>query len=228
MTTLKEQVPEMGTIEVFQALHIEAPPNELSAVRQKLIDTAQAPWAHDNECQNGEPDITVFRHSGDDAHSSVRLRLRQNSNCFDVSSINPIDVNGLDVKRYNVLLQDFAESVVAPVVKYNGAAMTLSSQRQGPVDWLNPEAVRALNKFSRNADKRLDYFLPEDKDRWMEFLIKAHDGDLTDSVCDNLERWLRHSEGLSDEMSDRLSSGLRFGTELLKYYDKAISERSAS
>lgn len=228
MATLKEQVPEMGTIEVFQALHIEAPQNELSAVRQKLIDTAQTPWTHDKSCMTGEPECTVFYYHGSDLNGSVRLRLRQNSNGFDVSSINPQGIEDLGVQRYNDLLNNFAESVAAPAIKHNGTAMTLSNKKQSPADWLKPEAAYALYKFSINKDKRMDYFDPEDTDRWMNFLVTVHNSDLADTVFDNLERWLRHSQGLSDDLSHSLSVDLRSSAKLLKYYDRVLSERSAS
>lgn len=228
MATLKELVPEMGTIEVFQELHIDAAPNELPVVRQKLIEAARAPWTHKTGCQNDEPDFTEFCHHSDGTHSSVMLTLRQKCDGFDVVNINPFESDDLDVKRYNDLLQNFAEHVVTPALKYNGAAMTLTSQRQGPGDWLNPEAACALYKFSRNADKRVDYSHPEDWDRWMEFLLKAHDGDLADSVCENLERWLRESEGWSERTSHSLSLELKFSAELLKQYDKVLSERTIS
>lgn len=228
MATQKTHVPEMGTIEVFQELHIQALPNELPAVRQRLIDTAQAPWMHEKQCQNRDPNFTVFHHHGDDSHNTARLTLRQNSDGFDVVNINPFDSDGLHVQRYNDLLQDFAENVVAPALKHNGAAMALSDQRQGPADWLKPEAACALYKFCRNANKGVDYSHPGDWDRWMDFLIKAHDSHFAASACDHVERWLRESEGWSERMSHRLSVDLRVSAELLKHYDRILSERSTS
>lgn len=228
MAALKEPLPEMGTIEVLQALHIEVPASELASVRQMLIDTAQVPWTHDEEGQSGDPNFTVFRHHGNDAHSSVRLRLRQSNSGFDVSSINPQGFEDISVQQYNDLLQDFAEIVVTPAIKHNGAAMTLSNKRQSPIDWFKPNAAYALHKFSINKDKKVDYLDPGDKNRWMNFLISAHGSDFADSVFDNLEQWFRHSEGLSDDLSHSLSVDLRSSAKLLRYYDKALSNGHAS
>lgn len=227
MAAQTEFVPEMGAIQVFQDLHIAVASIDQSAVRQRLIDAARPPWTYSGKDDpSNDPKIAVFHHNGDAENCRVRLALRQKDDDFRVVNINPHEPGGISMRRYNYLLQDFAQNVVLLALEDQNASLEVTSCMQNPIDWFGDDAAWTLYAFSRNANKSNGYNHPYDWDRWNDFLIKVHDSGRSFSATEHLERWLRESEGWSEEMSQQLSLDYEASGILLDAYDKHKQEES--
>ena len=100
-----------------------------------------------------------------------------------------------------------------------GFEIEVTSNRQSLDDWLSVEAAAALRRFSVLANKSTGSSHPSDRERWVAFLIKAHQDERSFN-SDLLMRWLVEVEGWPEEVADKLASQYEFGLDLLDQYDQ--------
>ena len=127
-----------------------------------------------------------------------------------LANIVPIEIGELGRARYNAILRDFLDLIGNAAADKAGATVELTKPRQGLEDWLSAAAAKALWAFSSCANKLTGSSHPADRERWYDFIIKAHgrDGKLN---TDRLGRWLIEVERWPEYEAHDLVSEYEFG-----------------
>lgn len=122
----------------------------------------------------------------------------------------------LDVTECNAAVKSFY-AWAAPILEREGVMVSLSSERQGPRDWMSPKLAQLL-------DNAVDAGYPAhemEEDFWHRFLIGAYqsDDDVRMTTRD-LEGWLTQDRNWDYEDAHRLALAYESGLDLLAAYDK--------
>lgn len=88
-------------------------------------------------------------------------------------------------------------------------------------DFLSKETftLKALKKFSVAANKSNGRGHPADDERWMEFLIIAHQNN-EPLTASQLRQWLIQEGRWPEEIASYLCSDYEYGRDLLSKYDE--------
>ena len=208
-------------LEVFQDLYFYGPANKRRALRRALLGRVVLPWrrAEEKEKQlsrsaGEDTDILAFQREAGDGLAAATLFLWSRPDGYKVSNIVPLEVGDLGYTRYNAILHDFQQRIAEPAAQQVGFQVKTTPACQSLEDWLSPKAARALQLFSRAANKSTGSSHPLDRERWFQFLIEAH---LANRPLDTrtLARWLAKVEGWDDENANELAIEYEFGLELL-------------
>jgi hypothetical protein len=215
------------SLEVFQDLVLRGPAGARPALRRVLIDHASTPWRHAvseegklSTDAGTDGDVLVFHRQAGDDLAAAYLVLWSRPGGYEVTNIVPRDVPELGYARYNALLQDFIRRIASPASKIAGFTIEATAAEQSLDDWLPPDAAAALGRFSATANKATGSAHPSDRQRWFEFLLKAHTARGAFGT-DYLARWLIEVEGWPDEKAHDLVIQYEFGLALLDAYDRS-------
>ncbi|TDY25974.1 hypothetical protein B0G81_6471 [Paraburkholderia sp. BL6665CI2N2] len=216
----------MPTIRVFQDLSVIAVDKDAPALRDKLIATARKPWFHDPEAESrivgakllpGEGMVAFRRERDLDAEAALVTLWPNGAGGYKVTNIVPREANSLSEQQYNVILRDFAETVVKAAAP--DSSIELSPDHEGPLDWTSQSAANALWEFCASANKATGASHPSDRQSWMHFLVMQHEtghGRLTPS---RLAQWLVKADKWPEDVANDLAIEYESAIELLDYYD---------
>ncbi|CAI2467647.1 hypothetical protein [Serratia plymuthica] len=216
---------KLDGLEVFQELVIKVS-IDLSSAREKILSKVSAPWSNmieeEREIRGAaidDEDVIVFSREPFDNVDESSLILWQDGNSYRVANIVPKNVGDLGIKKYNLILRDFYEKVIYPLVKEEGFNVTISSKTQSLDDWLDESTANSLSLFLRMANKYTGASHPLDEQRWYEFLINAHKSSAS-LDAEQLSRWLIEVDSWPDEIARELAINYEFARGLLKTYDE--------
>lgn len=213
-----------SVIEVFSELTLHCgsiPVVEVGGMLVRQADGHTWRHAHDREDMAkksfGVPaDFFAFEREQLDNIPKTELILWGKGDSMRVSNIVPTASGRLSYSEYNLVLEDFATQVLEPVAHANELRVEHTSGFQGLVDWLSPQGVRKLEVFSACANRSTGSGHPNDRDRWLDFIIAAHED--RSNLSGRLSRWLIEAEKWPEEIARELESEYELGRELLGKY----------
>lgn len=215
---------EESGIEVFQELRLRHPKGA-AAARDAVLTHLGHRWVHRPEREGeirttGELQVIALERSAAGVSPGVSLWMfEENDGGFKVSNIVPLKHGDLGKKGYNDALKDFVTAVVKPAAYETSLEYDLSSGFESIDDWADQDTAAALKRFSSLANKSTGRSHPLDGDRWIAFLLSAHDKK-TSLDSEQLARWLVEVERWPSEIASELASEYSLSRSLLSKYDE--------
>ena len=223
--TTGNAVSHPGTIPDFQELDLLRGSCALDVLRETLIANTSSPWRHAQDREESAlgigaqaDEFLAFERLADDQLPAVGLIFWREGDGYRVSNIVPLEAHQLTHAQYNAALQDFMARIVEPTANTLGLKIKTTAGEQSPEDWMSPDSVGRLKRFSRNANKSTGSSHPFDRERWYAFIIGLH-AERRDIDTEKLARWLGDVEHWSDDAAIDLVIEYEFGRDLLKQYD---------
>lgn len=207
-------------LHVFRDLVFSGDVDRLDDVASAITSELHAPWRRATERDKTEFNVgmewRVFGRETDGRLPGCLLFLTPNSrlNHLYVSNIVPTEGHSLGMDIYNAILAEFTEEFAAPAANKLGIQCQLSDDWADFANSLGESAFKALRAAS--AFKPGTH--PNDRQRWMSFIVTAHRADL-DLDTDLLRRWFV-ADGFSPDRAWQLMTEFDFATELLKLNDQ--------
>jgi len=130
----------------------------------------------------------------------------------------PTESGALNYSAYNRILRDFVDRLANPAASAAGFRVETSRATQSILDWLKPDTAQLLARFSACANKSTGASHPLDQERWIAFLISAHQHG-ADMDAGQLARWLVEGEHWPEEEAGELALQYEFSGSLLRTYD---------
>jgi hypothetical protein len=121
----------------------------------------------------------------------------------------------LSYDEYNRLLRSFYDDVLQRMEPKGEIDFTLTGTNLDLSKDLPKDVYERLRVFSATANKTTGSSHPYDRERWLDFLIKAVDAG-TELDTHTLQRWLVEEERWGPEEAARLAEEYEFGRELLE------------
>ena len=216
--------PAATEIEVFQNLEVFGSHEQLRAFRRNVLANLQRPWRHakkdeERSKRTWKGDVLALERAATDEAPPARLVLVERDSSYWLSNIVPIEVRELGRARYNAVLRDFLDLIGNAAADKAGVTVELTKPRQDLNDWLSLDAAKALRVFSSSANKSTGLSHPMDRERWYDFIIKAHGHDEKFNT-DRLGRWLIEVERWPEDEARDLVGEYEFGSGLLDYLQK--------
>jgi hypothetical protein len=213
-------------LEVFQNLRLRGSSGQLSHFREALIERIAQPWSRSKADERyslgvrGSSQGVLVLHRQPDADApGAKLFLWRNADHYEVSNIVPLGAGELGRSGYNIVLRDFITRVAGPAADAAGITAELTGSMQTLDDWTTPQVASALRLFSRLANKSTGSSHPLDKERWFDFIVKAHASpDRLDTS--ELLRWLVEAENWGEDEASDLVIEYEFGLGLLDFVNK--------
>jgi len=212
-----------ASIDVFQDLTLRLGSRPLKEVHDALVAQTAKPWRHAPEREthdslHTEAEFFAFEREEDGDSPNVGLVLWKEPDCLHVTNIVPIQTGQLSYRQYNAALRDFSNRIAAPVAAKLGLKLDISSATESLTDWMSESTAILLRRFSLLANKSTGSSHPMDRERWLAFVIAAHQE--RREVSGYLKRWLIEVEHWPVETATELAIEYDFGVELLKTYDQ--------
>lgn len=214
-------------MEIFRDLIIRGDTEQLDALMDDLEKSLPPGWVRDRAIEGQLRSLSLsakptysFIHSREDLLPAATIYFREEEpGLLIAANIVPLNKRRLHYSEYNAILEDFSERVLRPAAATRGVQLELTTNHAGLSDWLSEAAVEKLRKFSTMSNQYISCVRPDDRDRWIDFIVTAHrDGSrLTPST---LRRWLFEIEGWSPELADQLTGEYAFGAELLAFSER--------
>jgi len=212
-------------LEVFQNLNLRGSSAQLTVLREALIERIAPPWSRSKADERYSADVRgsqgalVLHRQPDAGVPGARLFLWQNADHYEVSNIVPLESGELGRGGYNIVLKDFIGRIAGPAAEAAGITVELTGSAQTLDDWTTPEVASALRLFSHFANKSTGSSHPLDKERWFDFIAKAHASD--DRLdTSQLMRWLVEVERWGEDEASDLVIEYEFGLGLLDFVNR--------
>lgn len=137
-----------------------------------------------------------------------------------ISNIVPENFGQLSMAEYNALLMDFYQARFAQAAAQLRLQPELTESRRELSDWISVAAVRQLAAFSNLANKGTGASHPNDRQRWLDFIIRVHDegNRLPPEI---LAKWLIDELHWPESTASELAADFSGSLELLKRYDES-------
>jgi hypothetical protein len=141
---------------------------------------------------------------------------RRDEQTLYVSNVVPREAPALSYEQYNVILEDFHETVLSRLQASYPITFMLGSDQLRIEDLMSPNHFRVLKCFARNAKRSTGSAHPADRERWYILLLALHTcpNRLT---ADALSRWLIEVEGWQPAAVHKLIEEFKFGMGLLAF-----------
>jgi hypothetical protein len=212
-------------LEVFQDFKLRGSSAQLNVFRDALIEGIAPPWSRSKADERysasvrGSQGALVLHRQPDASAPGAKLFLWRNADLYEVSNIVPLASGELGRGGYNTVLNDFIARIARPAATAAGLSVELTGSAQTLDDWTTPEVARALRLFSHLANKSTGSSHPLDKERWFDFIAKAHA--TTDPLSTSqLMRWLVEVEEWGEDEASDLVIEYEFGLGLLDFVNK--------
>jgi hypothetical protein len=211
-------------MQVFRDMILHGEPQRLVSLMDEVEKSLPTGWFRDKALEAnlrsvppGMKHFFCFVYDRDDRFPSSSIFIIEEPPGFlRVSNIIPRKKYQLSNEEYNAILEEFCEQIVRPRADGKGVDVQLTKGRADLSDWLSETAAEKLRTFSKNANRRAGYLLPQDHERWLDFILTAH-RDAKRRDAPTLRRWLVEIEGWSPEIAEQLAGEYAFGGELLTF-----------
>jgi hypothetical protein len=211
-------------MEIFRDLYLRGESEQLAALMDEVGKNLPPGWVRDRAiegqlralAETTKPTYS-FVHKRDNRFPAASIYLREEEPGLLVSAnIVPRDKHRLSYGEYNAILEEFCERIVRPYAERRGVHVELTTDQADLNNWLSDKAAEKLRVFSTMAIKDIGCLHPLDHDRWIDFIVAAHD-DRSRLDAPTLRRWLTELEGWRPQIADQLVSEYVFGGELLAF-----------
>jgi hypothetical protein len=135
-----------------------------------------------------------------------------------VTQITPCETQALTVTECNEVMTDFYDTLVRPATDGEGVHVEFTGGT-GLEESLRKAPLGRLHAFSQRANKNTGSANSFDHERWVAFLLAAHQ-DRSDLSDVQLAQWLR-ANGWGAEKADELALEYSFARALLRAYDQS-------
>lgn len=211
---------------VFRELFIRGEPDRLTATLAEIERTLSNGWFRDKETERQLASLPTaapsscfgcFDDSGNRPGATVVLTDKKPDLLY-VSNVIPHSRRRLNYDQYNRILEEFYARFVQPAAATTGAVAELTETQADLEQWLSSTAAEKLRRFSASANKGTGASHPQDRERWNDFVLLAHQ-DRSTLEASTLRRWLIEVENWPPEVADQLAVEYYYGRELLAYAD---------
>ena len=211
---------------VFRELFIRGEPHLLTATLAEIERTLSQDWFRDKETERqlaSRP--TAIQSScfgcfddGSNRPGATVILSDKKPDILCVSNIIPHSRHRLNYDQYNRVLEEFYERFVQPAATTTGVVAELTDTQADLEQWLSSAAAEKLRRFSSSANKGTGASHPQDRERWNDFVLSAHQ-DRSTLDASTLRRWLVEVEDWPPEVADQLAVEYYYGRELLAFAD---------
>lgn len=208
-------------IEQFRELKLDAKREDFLALREAMInvDTASWPYLKDRELDFSPGGTSVLFAHRDGILPNADLSVAWYGGQVTIGNIVPENLGQLSMAEYNDLFVDFYRARFAPAAAKLGLQPELTEAHRDLSEWISVGAVRQLVAFSNLANKGTGASHPNDRQRWLDFIIRVHDeGRRLPSEI--LEKWLIDELHWPESIASDLAIEFGGAAELLKRYDE--------
>ncbi len=214
-------------MEIFRSLSIAVEPDKLALMADLVDQSPPMGWTRDRVAEEKMRSAVAlslkptycFRCSRDARRPEAMLIVTQkDSTTFFVSNIVPLAKGQLEIREYNLVLNDFYELVVLPFFVPGGATANLSDEQVDLEHWMSHDTAEFLRRFSNCANKWTGSSHPADGERWNAFVVAAH-REACKIDASELARWLNEVDGWPAEVATQLALEYESGRKLLAFAD---------
>ena len=214
-------------MEVFRDLTISADTERMAAAVAQIERSLPAGWMRDRAAEakaRSAPLLTprvtyCFTCTKDGRRPAAMLILAQkDAGTFYVSNIVPTDRRQLSHPEYNSVLEDFFQRVLRPHAEQSGLMHSITGADVGLDQWMSAATAEKLQQFSAAANRGTGSSHPNDRERWNEFVLAAHQ-ERSSLDSSTLKRWLVEAEEWPPEVAEQLAVEYEYGRELLSFAD---------
>jgi hypothetical protein len=214
-------------MEVYRELYLRMDPDQMAAVADQIERSPPQGWARDRAAE-ARLRAVPEPHSPTYCFTCAARRARPAATLFLMAEdeatfkvLNVLRPSGepLTRRQYNAIVEDFYRRVLRPLMGSGGVRASLTAVQAELEHWLSAEAAESLRRFSAWANKKTGSAHPADRERWHDFLLRAHQSD-SPMTAPELGRWLLEVGEWSDERAEQLVLEYEFGRELLAHADR--------
>ncbi len=211
---------------IFRELFIRGEPDRLAATLTEIERTLSEDWFRDVETEKQLAALpTAVRSScfgcfddGGNRPGATIILTTKDPDTLSVANVIPISRHRLNYDQYNRVLEEFYNRFVQPAAATTGAVAELTDTQADLEYWLSPLTAEKLRRFSSCANKGTGAALSQDRERWNDFVLSAHQ-DRSTLDASTLRRWLVEVEDWPPEVADQLAVEYYYGRELLAFAD---------
>ncbi len=211
---------------VFRELFIRGEPDRLTATLAEIERVLSDGWFHDKETERQLADLPpavrsscfgCFDDGGNRPAATVILTPKKPDMLY-VSNVIPHSRRRLNYDQYNRVLEELYKRFVQPAAAATGVVAELTDTQADLEQWLSSAAAEKLRRFSSCANRGTGASHPQDRERWNDFVVSAHQ-DRSTLDASTLRRWLVEVENWPPEVADQLAVEYYYGRELLAFAD---------
>jgi hypothetical protein len=210
-------------MEIFQEMNIRGDSARIAPLMDEVENGLPSDWQRDRPSESstqafmiGAKSVYCFVHNLDDRLPSATLYLAEKSpGVLAAINIHPHKKRQLTHEEYNSILQAFYD-MIEPCARRMGVDVELTASQTDLSGSLSNKAAMKLRDFSKLANKDAGFLLTDDHDRWLGFIMTAHD-EKSELDAPTLKRWLVEIEGWAPEIAEQLAGEYAFGGQLLNF-----------
>ncbi|QDT38415.1 hypothetical protein [Stratiformator vulcanicus] len=214
-------------MKVFRELFVEATREQMDEAVSQMTQSSAAHWSRDKEAETRVSTMSAgstrrkycFRcNTGTSLPGALLFLTEKGEQLFYVSNVIPTESGGFDVAEYNNLLLDFYNQVFRPAA--HNLQHRLTEADVDLNEWMSESTQSLLAAFSDCANKSTGAAHPNDRARWLAFVVKAHEENCTLEAAD-LKRWLIEEGGWGEEIAAELAMEYSIAREVLGFAQTA-------
>jgi hypothetical protein len=214
-------------MEILRDLIIRGESEQLAALMDDVEKSLPPGWVRDRLIEGELRALSAtakptysFVHNRDDRFPAATIFFReQEPGLLTAANIAPLKRHRLSHRQYNTILEEFCERAIRPCAEKRGVPIELTTNQGDMSDWLSDAAAEKLRTFSTLSIQDIGCIRPEDRERWIDFIVTAHryGSRLAPST---LRRWLVEIEGWSPGLADQLTAEYVFGGDILSFSER--------
>lgn len=178
-------------------------------------------WARDSKREQENADlmedmlpIFVFERSGDADAPRAGLVVARDGQRLFVANVVPLEVHQLSTDQYNAVITEFYNRGAKPACDALSFQAELTPADRPITSWMGASTFKKLTQFDAVANKSTGSSHPRDRDRWLDFIIAAHQEQAA-LDAEMLKRWLMEEGKWDERTAADLAIEYEFGRELL-------------
>jgi hypothetical protein len=204
----------------YQDLLIHLPNSKFSDFIAGLVATLPEHWHRDNEKEGNIPSFSeqemfCFQRTLEDGLDSSLWLTEKDENTLYVSNIVPTEKSSLSISEYNAVLTNFMSHGITGVIEKHKGSYEVTNEEYSLEDLISKETAKSLRVFSSCANKSTGSSHPNDKERWLSFVVLAFKDERT-LPPEEVEEFLLE-DGWSGNSAIELTIEYEFGQQLLEY-----------
>lgn len=206
----------------FKDLIIRADNNKMEKFISELTNKISSSpiWDRKDDKQNlilHAEKIYAFQRKKDNKLPAAGLSIfpKDNGVSWYVPNVVPIEYKQLSYQEYNDILTEFYDLFVKPISVALNINTEISTGNISAQDILGERAARALSLFSDCANKSTGSSHPNDRERWLAFILMA----CTDKehIDTGLLQKILIEQGWDEYGSNKLMSEFEFAKDVIDY-----------
>lgn len=213
-------------VQQYVDIEIHGPHSRLKQFPDKVEERLDHGWSRNHEAEERGTTLSdkpmysfACTETEERPAANLAMTFREDENVLFVPNIVPKEYGDLSYEQYNSLAREFYERFVQPVASDLGLDPNISSDSEPITEYASEETIEKLKRFSVGANKSTGSSHPADRQRWLDFLVAAHEENARLN-SDILTRWLTSEGGWPEDKAHDLAIEFTFGRDLLETYDE--------